>query len=247
VDDAIIAVEMMLVKMEQGWERSKAAAFAYTSTAGPMLSGTLVTVAGFLPIATAQSSTGEYTRSIFQVNAIALLASWLAAVVVVPYLGYLLLPDPAGRSIRAGWRSASRASSASRSASAWATRTRAARTRSSAPLLQPLPRPGGCLRGAALVGDRRHAGDLRGGAGGLRFVQQQFFPNSTRLELLVDLRLPEGASLRATQAEVEKLEAILDKEPASPTTWPTWAPAARASTCPSTSSCRPPTLPSSWC
>jgi multidrug efflux pump len=96
VDDAIIAVEMMLVKMEQGWERSKAAAFAYTSTAGPMLSGTLVTVAGFLPIATAQSSTGEYTRSIFQVNAIALLASWLAAVVVVPYLGYVLLPDPRG-------------------------------------------------------------------------------------------------------------------------------------------------------
>ncbi len=96
VDDAIIAVEMMLVKMEQGWERSKAAAFAYTSTAGPMLSGTLVTVAGFLPIATAQSSTGEYTRSIFQVNAIALLASWLAAVIVVPYLGYVLLPDPRG-------------------------------------------------------------------------------------------------------------------------------------------------------
>jgi multidrug efflux pump len=97
VDDAIIAVEMMLVKMEQGWERSKAAAFAYTSTAGPMLSGTLVTVAGFLPIATAKSSTGEYTRSIFQVNAIALLASWLAAVVVVPYLGYVLLPDPRGQ------------------------------------------------------------------------------------------------------------------------------------------------------
>jgi uncharacterized membrane protein len=177
VDDAIIAVEMMLVKMEQGWERSKAAAFAYTSTAGPMLSGTLVTVAGFLPIATAQSSTGEYTRSIFQVNAIALLASWLAAVVVVPYLGYLLLPDPRRRGIRAGWRSASRASSASRSASAWASRTiEGGEDEVFRTLLQPLPRPGGCLRGAALVGDRRHAGDLRGGAGGLRFRAAAVLP-----------------------------------------------------------------------
>ena len=93
VDDAIIAVEMMASKMEQGWERGKAAAFAYTSTAMPMLSGTLVTAAGFLPIATAASATGEYTRSIFQVVVIALLVSWLAAVIVVPYLGYRLLPD----------------------------------------------------------------------------------------------------------------------------------------------------------
>ena len=93
VDDAIIAVEMMAAKIEQGWERSRAAAFAYTSTAMPMLSGTLVTAAGFLPIATAASSTGEYTRSIFQVVVIALLVSWLAAVVFVPYLGYRLLPD----------------------------------------------------------------------------------------------------------------------------------------------------------
>ena len=72
VDDAIIAVEMMAVKMEQGWDRLRAASFAYTTTALPMLSGTLVTAAGFLPIATAASSTGEYTRSIFQVTAIAL-------------------------------------------------------------------------------------------------------------------------------------------------------------------------------
>ena len=84
VDDAIIAVEMMAIKMEQGYDRFKAASFAWTSTAFPMLTGTLITAAGFLPIAMAQSSTGEYTRSIFQVVTIASLASWIAAVVVVP-------------------------------------------------------------------------------------------------------------------------------------------------------------------
>jgi len=89
VDDAIIAVEMMAVKLEQGWNRTRAAAYAYTSTAFPMLTGTLVTVAGFLPIALAKSSTGEYTRSIFEVSAIALIASWLAAIVLIPLLGKL--------------------------------------------------------------------------------------------------------------------------------------------------------------
>jgi multidrug efflux pump len=84
VDDAIIAVEMMAIKMEQGFSRIKAAGFAWTSTAFPMLTGTLITAAGFLPIATAESSTGEYTRSIFQVVTIALLASWVTAVVFVP-------------------------------------------------------------------------------------------------------------------------------------------------------------------
>ena len=93
VDDAIIAVEMMAVKLEQGWSRARAAAFAYTSTAFPMLTGTLVTVAGFLPIALAKSSTGEYTRSIFEVSAIALITSWFAAVVLIPLLGYHMLPE----------------------------------------------------------------------------------------------------------------------------------------------------------
>src|SRR4030095_11261976 len=94
VDDAIIAVEMMAIKLEQGFDRFRAASFAYASTAFPMLTGTLVTVAGFLPIATANSSTGEYTRSIFQVSSIALIASWVVAVVVIPYLGFKMLPDP---------------------------------------------------------------------------------------------------------------------------------------------------------
>ena len=89
----------MAVKLEQGFDRMRAAAFAYTSTAFPMLTGTLVTVSGFLPIALAKSGTGEYTRSIFEVSAIALLLSWLAAVVVIPLLGYRMLsehPTPAG-------------------------------------------------------------------------------------------------------------------------------------------------------
>src|SRR5699024_12127972 len=93
VDDAIIAVEMMATKMEQGYDRLRAASFAWESTAFPMLTGTLITAAGFLPIATAASSTGEYTRSLFQVVTIALVVSWIAAVVFVPYLGDNLLPD----------------------------------------------------------------------------------------------------------------------------------------------------------
>ncbi|WP_374494118.1 efflux RND transporter permease subunit [Zoogloea sp.] len=215
VDDAIIAVEMMLVKMEQGWERSKAAAFAYTSTAGPMLSGTLITVAGFLPIATAQSSTGEYTRSIFQVNAIALLASWLAAVVVVPYLGYVLLPDPRGPK-KPSWFS-----------------TRFPRLdafKDRIGLGDPHVEEGdedavfrtpfynrfrklvdACVRRRWLVIGTTLAIFVTAMVG-FGAVQQQFFPSSTRLELLIDLRLPEGSSLRATQAEAERLEAILNKE-----------------------------------
>src|SRR5690606_25713935 len=95
VDDAIIAVEMMTIKMEQGYDRLKAASYAWTSTAFPMLTGTLITAAGFLPIATAQSGTGQYTRAIFQGVTIALVVSGIAAVVFVPYLGDRLLPDMA--------------------------------------------------------------------------------------------------------------------------------------------------------
>src|SRR5574341_1444685 len=93
VDDAIIAVEMMAIKMEQGWERFKAASFAYTSTAPSMLTGTLVTAAGFLPVGLAKSAAGEYTFSIFAVVTMALLISWVVAVLFTPYLGYKLLPD----------------------------------------------------------------------------------------------------------------------------------------------------------
>ena len=93
VDDAIIAIEMMVVKMEQGWERARAATFAWTSTAFPMLTGTLVTAAGFLPVGFAKSSAGEYAGGIFWIVGLALLASWIVAVLFTPYLGLKLLPD----------------------------------------------------------------------------------------------------------------------------------------------------------
>ena len=212
VDDAIIAVEMMWVKMEEGWDRARAAAFAYTSTAGPMLSGTLVTVAGFLPIATARSSTGEYTVSIFQVNAIALLISWLVAVVVIPWLGYQMLPDPRAPrqpSLLARWlRRASQkpvvavAAGVHREYEVYHTpfyrRFRGVVewcvTQRWIVILITI-----ALFALAIVGFGR--------------VQQQFFPASTRLELMVDLRLPEGSSLKAVEAEVHKLEGMLQKEP----------------------------------
>jgi multidrug efflux pump len=204
VDDAIIAVEMMASKMEQGWDRLKAASFAYTSTAKPMLTGTLVTVAGFLPIATAASSTGEYTRSIFQVSAIALVISWFAAVIFVPYLGYYLLPDY------------SKAPQPSK-------------------FMQWLKARFGLLETKSIE-DKHHHDIYNTrfyqafrrlvtvcvqykktvilitlvlfilSIFGFGKVQQQFFPDSTRLELVVDLRMTEGASYAATNTQAKKLE-----------------------------------------
>ncbi|MDN7488220.1 efflux RND transporter permease subunit [Burkholderia sp. AU45274] len=195
VDDAIIAVEMMAVKLEQGYTRARAAAFAYTSTAFPMLTGTLVTVSGFLPIALAKSSTGEYTRSIFEVSAIALIASWFAAVVLIPLLGFHLLPERKRQAHEAhlpddhehdiydtrfyrrlrGWID-------------WCIERRFV------VLLIT-----GALFVVALMG--------------FTLVPQQFFPSSDRPELLVDLRLPEGASFAATLRETERLEKVIDKRP----------------------------------
>jgi multidrug efflux pump subunit AcrB len=187
VDDAIIAVETMAVKLEQGFDRLHAAAFAYTSTAFPMLTGTLVTVSGFLPIALAKSGTGEYTRSIFEVSAITLLLSWLAAVIVIPLLGYRILKE----------------------------------------------RP--ATHQHEDVYDTKFYGRLRGWIGwcvdrrgvvllvtvvafvlalaAFRLVPQQFFPSSERPELLVDLRLQEGASFAATLRETQRLEAALAHRP----------------------------------
>ena len=202
VDDAIIAVEMMAVKMEEGLDRVKAASFAFTSTAFPMLTGTLVTAAGFLPIATAKSSTGEYTRALFQVTSIALLVSWVAAVIVIPYLGNKLLADSHQHApvIRPRWL---------------------------APIALPLSRLGelvGNLNRRFLVRFRRAVewcvsyrktvllltvAAFALALFGFGFVQQQFFPASTRLELLVDLKLPEGSAINATDREVKKLEAVL--------------------------------------
>src|SRR4029450_12952253 len=212
VDDAIIAVEMMAIKLEQGFDRFRAASFAYSSTAFPMLTGTLVTVAGFLPIATAKSGTGEYTRSLFEVSAIALIASWFVAVIAIPYLGYRMLPD---------FTKPRRASPAARLF---------ARLRG---LPERAPR-------AASHGGGDHVYDtpfyrrfrslvdwsvahrfivigatlavFAGAMVAFRFVPQQFFPSSSRPELIVDLRLPEGSSFAATLAESKRMEKILDAE-----------------------------------
>ncbi|MGZ0077526.1 efflux RND transporter permease subunit [Methylomonas sp. YC3] len=210
VDDAIIAVEMMASKMEQGWDRTRAAAFAYTSTAMPMLSGTLVTAAGFLPIATAASSTGEYTRSIFQVVVIALLVSWFAAVVFVPYLGHRLLPDLSkGQEQASSW------------ARIWAKlrkQPHAEQPKNHAHELYQTPfylrfrkLVAACVIHRWLVIVLTIAMFITA-IFGFKFVQQQFFPDSTRPELIVDLRLAEGVSYAATEADVKKLEAWLDEQ-----------------------------------
>ncbi len=191
VDDAIIAVEMMAVKMEQGFDRLRAAAFAWESTAFPMLTGTLVTAAGFLPIATAASSTGEYTRSIFEVVTIALLLSWIAAVVFIPYLGSLLLPDLAKR--KPGHDAPhdpyqGRFYRRFRALVGWCVRFRKTVI---------------TITVAVFVASLFL----------FQYVPQQFFPDSTRLELMVDIKLAEGASLKATSAQVGKLEALLKGHP----------------------------------
>ena len=187
VDDAIIAVEMMAIKMEQGFDRLRAAGFAWESTAFPMLTGTLITAAGFLPIATAQSGTGEYTRSIFEVVTIALLVSWIAAVVFVPYLGDRLLPDFNKAHGGAAHHDPydSRFYRAFRRVVEWCVHYRKTVI---------------AITLAAFIASLAL----------FRFVPQQFFPSSTRLELMIDLRLAEGSSLKATEAQARKLEALLD-------------------------------------
>ncbi len=191
VDDAIIAVETMLVKLEQGWDRLRAGSFAFTSTAFPMLTGTLITTAGYLPVGLAQSSTGEYTRDIFRVVGMSLVASWFVAVLFVPYLGSLLLParvhaTPTGEAAHDVYDTPSYR--VFRRAVAW------------------------CINRRWLtVGVTVGAFVLAGAGFGL--VQQQFFPSSDRLEVLVDMRLPEGASFAATDAAAKKLETILQGDP----------------------------------
>nr|WP_164082818.1 efflux RND transporter permease subunit [Stenotrophomonas pavanii] len=218
VDDAIIAVEMMATKMEQGFDRLRAASFAWESTAFPMLTGTLITAAGFLPIATAASSTGEYTRSLFQVVTIALVVSWIAAVLFIPYLGDKMLPDlfnpqpPKPGSLSARWRARRQQ---------WADRYPALANLIAPPQHghdhDPYQRPfyrsfrrflDACLRRrwwviAATIALFLFSLMM------FRFVPQQFFPDSTRPELMVDIELAEGASLRSTQAQAEKLEKLL--------------------------------------
>jgi multidrug efflux pump subunit AcrB len=181
VDDAMIAVEMMITKMEEGYDKIKAATFTYTSTAFPMLTGTLVTIAGFVPVGFAQSGAGEYCFSLFAVVGIALLVSWLVAVLFTPLTGVLILPNK----LSAGHgREPSRMSLLFR-----ATLDKALRHK------WPVMAATAALFVCALVG--------------MRFVPQQFFPKSDRPEVLIDLTLQKGSSINATKAVVERVEALL--------------------------------------
>jgi len=189
VDDAIISVEMMVVKMEQGWDRIKAATFAYTSTAFPMLTGTLVTVAAFTPVGFAKSSAGEYCFSIFAVVAIALLASWLVAVIFTPYVGYLILPDYKNHDLHD-------------EAEVY--------RRGIYPRFRRLI--AGCLRHRRWVLTATAVLFLLA-MGAFRQIEQQFFPFSDRPEILVDLTLPQGSSILTTEQETRKAEALLKDDP----------------------------------
>ena len=188
VDDAIIAIETMVVKLDEGWDRMRAASFAWTSTAFPMLTGTLVTAAGFLPVGIAKSTSGEYAGGIFWVVGIALLASWIVAVVFTPYLGVLLLPAPKpGRAHDHGAMYRTRPYRVLRAIVEWSVRRRV-------------------LVVLATVGLLVVAG------GGMSRVKQQFFPNSARPELIMDVTLRQGASHTATTNAVKQLEAVLAKD-----------------------------------
>jgi len=203
VDDAIIAVEMMVRKMEEGYDKFRAATFAYELTAMPMLTGTLITAAGFLPIGLAKSTVGEYTFAIFAVTAIALLVSWVASVLFVPYLGAWLLRSPAYLSKAHAPEDHDRAELFDtpfyRRFRAWVTWCVTHRWKTIGITI--------VLFALGLVGMSK--------------VQQQFFPDSSRPEILVDLWLPEGAPFQASEAVARRVETRLAREAGvqSVTTW----------------------------
>ncbi|MDQ1815573.1 efflux RND transporter permease subunit [Massilia sp. CCM 9210] len=188
VDDAIIAVEMMVRKMEEGMSRFEAATFAYTSTAMPMLTGTLITAAGFLPIGLAKSAAGEYTFSMFSVNALALLISWLVAVVFTPYIGYLILkvkPHAAGEGEHDLFNTPG--FQRFRRVVTWCVEWRKTTIALS-------------------------LGVFFLGVYGFNFIEKQFFPDSSRPELMVEMWTPEGTSFGANEALVKKFEKLMAKE-----------------------------------
>ena len=188
VDDAIIAVEMMVRKLEEGHDKRFAATYAYDVTAMPMLTGTLITAAGFLPIGLAKSTVGEYTYAIFAVTTAALLISWVASVYFVPYLGARLL-----RSHHAA---------GAQPQDLFDTPFYLAFRR----LVE------GCVQHRWITIAATVA--LFGlGLAGMGKVQQQFFPDSSRPEILVDLWLPEGATLQASEAVAQRFEQRLAREP----------------------------------
>src|SRR4030095_167199 len=187
VDDGIIAVEMMVVKMEQGWERVKAAEFSYSATAMPRLTGALITVAGFMPIGFAKSVTGEYAGGIFWIVGSAVIFSWFVSGLITPYLAVKLLPTDLSQHHKGG-----------------------------DPYDTPFYRKLRRLIDLAL--ERRWlvigatAAALALALPAMQLVPQQFFPSATHPELIVELRLKEGASFAATTERVEKMETVLAED-----------------------------------
>ncbi len=185
VDDAMIAVEMMMTKLEEGCDKITAATYAYTSTAFPMLTGTLVTIAGFIPVGFAASAAGEYTFTLFAVVAVALVASWVVAVLFTPLIGVYILSDKVKHS---HGHQPSRYALAFRSLLDRALRVKYA-----------------VIGGTAAL--------FIASLAGMQLVQQQFFPSSDRPELLVDLTLPQSSSIKATQTAVDEIEKALKADP----------------------------------
>lgn len=187
VDDAIIAIEMMVVKMEEGYDRIAASAYAWSHTAAPMLSGTLVTAIGFMPNGFARSTAGEYTSNMFWIVGIALIASWVVAVVFTPYLGVKLLPD--FKKVEGGHE-------------ALYNTPRYNRFRQ--------------LLGRVIASKWSVAGAVVGmfalAIVGMGIVKKQFFPTSDRPEVLVEVQMPYGTSLQQTSAATAKVEAWLAKQ-----------------------------------
>ncbi len=206
VDDAIIAVEMMVRKLEEGYDKARAATFAYEVTAMPMLTGTLITAAGFLPIGIAKSMTGEYTFAIFAVTVIALCLSWLVSVYFVPYLGTLLLRVKPHAPIAGGKMPGEDGVAHEMFDTPFYNRFRAA--------------VNGCVEhrwitiGATLL-------TFAMGIVGMGKVQQQFFPDSSRPEIMVDIWFAEGTSFAANEDTTRRVEQRLMQEPGveSVSTW----------------------------
>ena len=187
VDDAIIAIEMMVVKMEEGYDRIKASAYAWSHTAAPMLAGTLVTAVGFMPNGFAQSTAGEYTSNMFWIVGIALIASWIVAVVFTPYLGVKLLPGI--KTVEGGH------------AAIYNTRHY---NRFRRLLTRVIARKGWV---AGVVIALFIAAVL-----GMALVKKQFFPTSDRPEVLVEVQLPYGSAIEQTRAAAEKVETWLKQQ-----------------------------------
>ncbi|HDT3137416.1 TPA: efflux RND transporter permease subunit [Enterobacter asburiae] len=188
VDDAIIAIEMMVVKMEEGYDRIKASAFAWSHTAAPMLAGTLVTAIGFMPNGFAQSTAGEYTSNMFWIVGLALIASWFVAVVFTPYLGVKILP--AIPKVEGGH------------AAIYNTPRYNRFRRLLARVIARKWRVAGLVVAIFILAVL-----------GMGLVKKQFFPTSDRPEVLVEVQMPYGTSIEQTSAATAKIEAWLGQQP----------------------------------